>query len=114
MLLHSLSQKLKFSSWVVYMQYSSYCLYNLLNHYNYVFIDIEDKENWHGKPLGDKSEGAIKAISALIMNPGKHKLSPPAVIDDAPAIDISNVKLSEPPSYTMGEAVSALAIILLC
>lgn len=55
--------------------------------------------------MGDKSAGVIKAISSLIANPGPTKLSPSPFTDDASPVDLTTVKLSEPPNYTLGQAV---------
>jgi len=70
------------------------------------FIGIEDELNWHGKPLGDKSAAVIQGIQKLIKNNGATTLSIPAPVNDAPAVDISNIKLSEPPNYKLGDAVA--------
>ncbi|XP_071961722.1 transketolase-like [Antedon mediterranea] len=67
--------------------------------------DVENLENWHGKALGAKAEGAIDAISKLIKN-NKHSLTPPVPVDDAPAVNISEVKLFEAPSYSLGDMVA--------
>ncbi|XP_033102223.1 transketolase-like [Anneissia japonica] len=64
--------------------------------------EVEDLENWHGKALGAKADAAIKAISALIQSDKPHGLGPAQPVDDAPAVNITNIKLSEPPSYTVG------------
>lgn len=66
------------------------------------FPDIEDKLDWHGKPLGAKAEDSIKAVQALIKNPGPHGIKPIPFTDDAPKVDLT-VKLSEPPNYKLGE-----------
>lgn len=70
------------------------------------FIGIEDLENWHGKPLGDKSSAVIAAIEDRIKNKGKATISAQEPIDDAPVVDISNIKLSEPPNYQIGQEVA--------
>ncbi|NP_001229589.1 transketolase [Strongylocentrotus purpuratus] len=67
--------------------------------------DVEDLENWHGKALGAKAEGALNAIKALISNPGPHGIVPPASTPLAEH-DLSKVCLSEPPSYKTGDKVA--------
>ncbi|CAL1544792.1 unnamed protein product [Lymnaea stagnalis] len=66
---------------------------------------VADVENWHGKPLGDKAESAIAAIKENMANTGPHKL-----IAQQPTLDLSpintNVQLSTPPSYKLGETVA--------
>lgn len=67
---------------------------------------IEDKDNWHGKPLGDKAEDAINSILKHITNNGKPKLSPQPPKNDASPVGTSRISLSGPPSYTVGEKVA--------
>lgn len=71
------------------------------------FPEIEDLENWHGKPLGDQAERVIKYLSGLIMNSGPLQVRAQSPTrDDAPKIDISNIQLASPPSYKLGEQVA--------
>ncbi|PSN44938.1 Transketolase-like protein 1 [Blattella germanica] len=71
------------------------------------FPAIEDEENWHGKPLGDKSDEVIKHISNLINNAGPLQVAPQKPLkEDAPIVDITGVKLSSPPGYKPGETVA--------
>lgn len=65
---------------------------------------VEDKENWHGKPLPkDMAEQIIEEIVGKIQN--KKKLSPTLPQDDAPAVNIKNVKMPSPPNYKIGNKV---------
>lgn len=70
------------------------------------FVGIEDELNWHGKPLGDKSAAVIAEIEKRIKNPGANKLKPIPPISDAPAVNIDNITLSEPPNYKLGQLVA--------
>lgn len=75
------------------------------------FPNIEDAENWHGKPLGDKADEVIKHLQGLMANPNAHApsaLQPksPTKSKAAPAVNITNVKLATPPSYKLGEQVA--------
>ncbi|XP_011182511.1 transketolase-like protein 2 [Zeugodacus cucurbitae] len=73
------------------------------------FPNIEDLENWHGKPLGDKANEVIKHLEGLIVGAAAGPANPPkspSKLKQAPAVDISNVKLSSPPSYKLGEQVA--------
>uniref|UniRef100_A0A1B6CRA8 transketolase n=1 Tax=Clastoptera arizonana TaxID=38151 RepID=A0A1B6CRA8_9HEMI len=70
------------------------------------FPNIEDAEEWHGKPLGDKASAVVTHLEGLIKNKGKIQLSPQNFTDDAPKIDITNVKLSTPPNYKLGETIA--------
>nr|XP_037281373.1 transketolase-like isoform X2 [Rhipicephalus microplus] len=68
---------------------------------------IEDSENWHGKPLGDKAPAAIEALEKQMVSKGPWKLAPQRPEkEDAPPVNISNIRLSEPPNYKMGEKVA--------
>ncbi|XP_003746645.1 transketolase [Galendromus occidentalis] len=66
---------------------------------------IEDAENWHGKPLGDKAPAALEALRAQISG-SEITLKPEAPVFDAPEVDISDIKLSSPPSYQLGEKIA--------
>lgn len=70
------------------------------------FPDIEDLENWHGKPLGGDAERVIKYLEGLIKNKGQLALGPKAPVDNAPKVSIANVQLASPPAYKMGESVA--------
>uniref|UniRef100_A0A1W7RC95 Transketolase n=1 Tax=Agkistrodon contortrix contortrix TaxID=8713 RepID=A0A1W7RC95_AGKCO len=62
---------------------------------------VEDKENWHGKPLPkDMAEQIIEELNGKIQN--KKKLSPTLPQDNAPAVNIKNVKMPSPPNYKIG------------
>uniref|UniRef100_A0A1A9WEJ4 Transketolase-like pyrimidine-binding domain-containing protein n=1 Tax=Glossina brevipalpis TaxID=37001 RepID=A0A1A9WEJ4_9MUSC len=69
------------------------------------FPNIEDLEGWHGKPLGDKAESVIKHLQGLIVNVEGHNLSikSPINMQPAPQIDITDIKLSTPPTYKLGD-----------
>ncbi|KAK8729055.1 hypothetical protein OTU49_008607 [Cherax quadricarinatus] len=71
------------------------------------FPSIEDEENWHGKPLGSKAEAVIEHIESQIKNSGPNTLVPQKPLhEDAPEVDISNIKLSSPPNYEKGKEVA--------
>lgn len=71
------------------------------------FPNIEDLENWHGKALGGKSDEVIKHLTSLIKNHGPLGLRPQKpIVDDAPIVDITNVKLDTPPSYKDGDSIA--------
>ncbi|XP_065351186.1 transketolase-like protein 2 isoform X1 [Cloeon dipterum] len=71
------------------------------------FPKVEDEENWHGKPLGDKAEATIEHLKSLIKNAGPLQLHPQKpLVEDAPATDISNIQLSSPPNYKLGQKVA--------
>lgn len=69
------------------------------------FVGIEDKDGWHGKPLGDKAEEVIKALTQNISNNNiSFEIKRPS--NACPNVDLKAVKLSEPPKYKLGDKVS--------
>jgi len=71
------------------------------------FPKIENLENWHGKPLGDQTEKVLQHLHGLVKNQGPLQLHPQKPLkDDAPEVDISNIKLASPPAYKAGEVVA--------
>ncbi|XP_050527255.1 transketolase-like protein 2 [Daktulosphaira vitifoliae] len=69
------------------------------------FPNIEDLEKWHGTPLNDKAVSVLEEINGQIRNK-KLPVNIPKPIQDAPTINISNVKLSTPPAYKLGEKIA--------
>ena len=67
---------------------------------------IEDADNWHGKPLGNKADEYIKSLLNCIKNnsPGPQVTYTPT--ENVSIIDDSPITLSEPPAYTLGEMVA--------
>merc|ERR1719270_1553973 len=70
------------------------------------FPNIEDQMNWHGKPLGDKTEAVLAHLTSLIKNPGAERPSISSPANDVPDVSVTNVTLSSPPGYTMGEKIA--------
>lgn len=71
----------------------------------YKFPGISDVENWHGKPLGGKSDEVIASLKDN-MPAGEVTVTIAEPVDDAPVVDIENVALSTPPSYAKGDMVA--------
>ncbi|KAK3700683.1 hypothetical protein QZH41_004687 [Actinostola sp. cb2023] len=69
------------------------------------FPGVENLENFHGKPMGDRADGIISHIQSQISSP-KHDLRPGIVVDDAPAIEDAPIKLAQPPNYHLGDKVA--------
>uniref|UniRef100_A0A8C8RME3 transketolase n=1 Tax=Pelusios castaneus TaxID=367368 RepID=A0A8C8RME3_9SAUR len=66
---------------------------------------VEDKENWHGKPLPkNMAEEIIQEIGDKIQS--KKKLSPTLPEEDAPVVNIRNIKMPSPPNYKLGEKMA--------
>lgn len=71
------------------------------------FPNIEDVDDWHGKPLGDKADGVIKHLNGLIHNKGALQIAPQKPLkDDAVPVHIANIRLATPPEYKLGEQVA--------
>lgn len=71
------------------------------------FPNIEDLENWHGKPLGENADAVIKHLQGLIQNQGPLQIAAPKPLkDDAVKVHIANIRLATPPEYKLGEAVA--------
>ena len=69
------------------------------------FPGIEDELNWHGKALGDKTDAALEACHKAIKNPKVH-LTVKGFTDDAPKVELPQIKLSSPPNYKLGDMVA--------
>ncbi|XP_022915303.1 transketolase-like protein 2 isoform X2 [Onthophagus taurus] len=71
------------------------------------FPNVENLDNWHGKPLGDQAERIIQHLKTLVKNQGPTKIHHQEPLkDDAPIVDISNIKLSSPPNYELGQSIA--------
>jgi len=73
------------------------------------FPNIEDKENWHGKPLGGETDRVIQHLKALIKNQGKLNFTIPPPLSEVAPVTITNVKLSSPPNYKQGQLMASRA-----
>ncbi|XP_069045584.1 transketolase isoform X2 [Lepisosteus oculatus] len=66
----------------------------------------EDKLGWHGKPLPkDMADAVLKELHSRILNNNK-RLCPALPIDDAPSVNIRNIRMPSPPSYKPGEKIA--------
>ncbi|XP_050313724.1 transketolase-like protein 2 [Anthonomus grandis grandis] len=71
------------------------------------FPEIEDKDSWHGKPLGAESNRVVEHLKSLIVNQGALQVRPQKPLkDDAPAVDITNITLTSPPNYKIGDNIA--------
>ncbi|XP_051025911.1 transketolase-like protein 2 [Acomys russatus] len=67
--------------------------------------DVEDAENWHGKPMPkDRADGIVKLIESQIQT--NRTLTPKAPVEDSPQISISNIETTSPPAYKLGDMVA--------
>lgn len=69
------------------------------------FPEMEDKMNWHGKALGAKSAEVIEHLKTKLSSP-TFEAEVKAPVVDAPEVDITNIKLSEPPNYKKGDKLA--------
>ncbi|CAD6194254.1 unnamed protein product [Caenorhabditis auriculariae] len=69
--------------------------------------DVEDLDNWHGKPVSEEKIGAIRS---RFHGSEKGKLVAKKPVDDAPKVDlcIGNIKMAAP-EYKLGEKVATRA-----
>ncbi|XP_074169198.1 transketolase [Rhinolophus sinicus] len=66
---------------------------------------IEDKESWHGKPLPkNMADQVIQEIHSQIQSKKKILATPPQ--EDAPSVDITNIRMPTPPSYKIGDKIA--------
>ncbi|ENN74101.1 hypothetical protein YQE_09074, partial [Dendroctonus ponderosae] len=71
------------------------------------FPKIENLENWHGKPLGVESDVVVNHLKGLLQNPGPLQVHPQKPLkEDAPTVDITNIRLSSPPNYKLGDQIA--------
>uniref|UniRef100_A0A2K6ERV1 transketolase n=1 Tax=Propithecus coquereli TaxID=379532 RepID=A0A2K6ERV1_PROCO len=67
--------------------------------------NIEDAENWHGKPLPkERADAIIKLIESQIQTNGNPISKPP--VEDSPQISITNIKMTCPPAYKVGDKIA--------
>ncbi|TKR80684.1 hypothetical protein L596_014718 [Steinernema carpocapsae] len=71
-------------------------------------VDIEDMDNWHGKPV---PASTIEPIRALLKGSEKGKLKAQKPVMDAPELkfEIGKIKMSSPPEYNLGDKVATRA-----
>ncbi|XP_066109541.1 transketolase-like protein 2 isoform X1 [Saccopteryx bilineata] len=67
--------------------------------------NVEDAENWHGKPMPKEREDAIiKLIESQIQT--KKNLIPKPPVEDSPQISIKNIKMASLPDYKVGDKLA--------
>ncbi|XP_062940129.1 transketolase-like protein 1 isoform X2 [Cynocephalus volans] len=67
--------------------------------------NIEDAENWYGKPMSkERADAIIELIESQIQT--NRNLTPNLPIEDSPEISIGDVKMSTPPAYQMGSKLA--------
>ncbi|XP_012672142.1 transketolase-like protein 2 [Clupea harengus] len=67
---------------------------------------IEDKDNWHGKPIPkDRVDALLADLQSQIQSPNK-SLSPELPQDDVKPADRSAIRLPSPPAYNKGDKIA--------
>lgn len=67
--------------------------------------DIEDEDNWHGKPIPkDRVDEILRDLESQIQVPNR-TLCPELPEEDTAPIDPSPIVLASPPAYNKGDKV---------
>ncbi|XP_048873671.1 transketolase [Brienomyrus brachyistius] len=66
----------------------------------------EDKMGWHGKVLPkDMADSVVRELHSHILSSSK-RLYPAPPVDDAPPVDVRNIRMPSGPSYKLGEKIA--------
>uniref|UniRef100_A0A8D1G542 transketolase n=1 Tax=Sus scrofa TaxID=9823 RepID=A0A8D1G542_PIG len=66
---------------------------------------VEDAENWHGKPMPkERADAIIKLIESQIQT--NRNLEPKPPVEDSPQINITDIEMTSPPAYKIGDVVA--------
>ncbi|XP_007450889.1 PREDICTED: transketolase-like protein 1 isoform X1 [Lipotes vexillifer] len=66
---------------------------------------VEDAENWHERPMPkERVETIIKLIESQIQT--KKKLNPKPPVEDSPQINITDIEMTSPPDYNVGDMIA--------
>ncbi|XP_006188868.1 transketolase-like protein 1 [Camelus ferus] len=66
---------------------------------------VEDAENWHGKPMPkERADAIIKLIESQIQT--NRNLEPKPPIEDSPQINITDIEMTSPPAYNIGDKMA--------
>jgi len=69
------------------------------------FPEIEDKLNWHGKPLGAKSSEVLAHLNAQLSSTTLNSTFKEAKTN-APKVDLKSIRLSEAPNYAATDKIA--------
>lgn len=91
------------------------CIFSLAPNFDFsICVDIEDLDNWHGKPIPkDRVDALLNDLQAQIQVPNK-TLSPELPKDDTASADLSEIRLPSPPAYKKGDKVSVGTVDGVC
>ncbi|XP_057574377.1 transketolase-like protein 1 isoform X2 [Hippopotamus amphibius kiboko] len=66
---------------------------------------VEDAENWYGKPMPkERADAIIKLIESQIETNENLKPKPP--VEDSPQINITDIEMTFPPAYEVGDKIA--------
>ncbi|KAL0593815.1 Transketolase-like protein 2 [Plecturocebus cupreus] len=67
--------------------------------------NIDDAENWHGKPVPkERADAIVKLIESQIQT--NENLIPKSPVEDSPQISITDIKMTTPPAYKVGDKIA--------
>ncbi|XP_051025740.1 transketolase-like protein 2 [Acomys russatus] len=67
--------------------------------------DVEDAENWHGKPMPNvRADGIVRFIESQIQT--NRSLTPKPSVEDSSQISLSSIKTTSPPPYKLGDVIA--------
>ncbi|XP_016073063.1 PREDICTED: transketolase-like protein 2 [Miniopterus natalensis] len=67
--------------------------------------NVEDAENWHGKPMPkERADAIIRLIESQIQTKRNLIAKPP--VEDSPQISVRNIKMTSLPDYKLGDKVA--------
>ncbi|KAM7141617.1 transketolase-like protein 2 [Molossus nigricans] len=67
--------------------------------------NVEDAENWHGKPMPkERADAIIRLIESQIQT--NKNLTPKPPVEDSPQISIKNIKMTSLPDYKIGDKMA--------
>lgn len=79
-----------------------------------ICLDIEDLDNWHGKPIPkDRVDDLLNDLKAQIQVPNK-TLIPELPKEDLEQLVLSNICLPSLPTYKKGDKVSVDTVDSMC
>lgn len=72
------------------------------------FVGIEDKDDWHGKALGEAGKKVLADLTSRLTkkNTADYTVKHSEKVGPVPTCNLSNICLSEAPAYKLGEEVA--------
>jgi len=70
------------------------------------FVGIEDKDDWHGKALGETGKAVLADLESRLTKKTYAVAKHSENVGPVPASDIKNIRLSEKPAYKLGDQIA--------